>query len=296
MLTASVELSQIRDRQTWEPRVKARADRNNGAEAMFAAAMQAPFLSAEEETQLVEEARAGSSQSFERLLKAHLRLVFKVARGYTTYGFSLDELVAEGLLGLVEAATRFDAERSVRLATYATWWIRAYIRRYTVMNRRIVRTPSSRNGRTLLANLRRTQRELAQRTGEQPDARAVAEILGVSVSDVEEMESALSGRDVPCGFDGDGDDIASVGASPEALFAETEEREVFLRSVQDALKKLTDRERRILEARYRSDETGSLAAIGRGMGLSRERVRQLEHQAYAKMRHAITPLAQAARP
>ena len=269
--------------------MKVRVERNAGVEGLFAAAKRAPVLSAEDEVRLALEARAGSERSFEQLLQAHLRLVLTVAREFTSYGLPLDELVSEGLLGLVEAARRFDPERGVRLAAYAAWWIRAYVRRYTIFNRRIVRTPSSRHGRKLLANLRRTQRELAQRSGERPDATTVAEALGVGVRDVEEMEAALSGRDVVCGFDQDGHgaEIASPAATPEAIFGEAEEREVFLNSMRVALDALSDRERRILQERYLEEETGSLAAIGRGMGLSRERVRQLEHEAQEKMRHAI---------
>jgi RNA polymerase sigma-32 factor len=103
------------------------------------------------------------------------------------------------------------------------------------------------------------------------------------------MEAALSGRDVPCGHDPEGRaiDIASESPSPESVVAETEEREQSMNAVKGAMMKLTDRERHILEQRYLTDESNSLASIGRGMGLSRERVRQLEHQAQAKMRHAI---------
>ena len=178
-----------------------RDDRSLGLESMLRAAKQAPMLTAEKELELAHKAAEGSEQAFEALLKSHLRLVLTIAHEFSSYGLPLDELISEGLLGLVEAARRFDPERGVRLAAYAAWWIRAYMRRYTIFNRRIVRTPSSRHGRKLLANLRRTQRELAQQTGEAPDAETVAEVLGVGVRDVEEMEAALSGRDVPCGHD-----------------------------------------------------------------------------------------------
>ena len=269
--------------------MKARDERGLGADALLRAARSAPILSADEELRLARQARAGSGASFERLLKAHLRLVLTVARDFGSYGLPLDELVSEGLLGLVEAARRFDPERGVRLAAYAAWWIRAYIRRYTIFNRRIVRTPSSRHGRKLLANLRRTQRDLAQTSGERPDASTVAEVLGVGVRDVEEMESALSGRDLPCGFDPDGHgfEIASQAPSPETLVADAEDRERSRGALRDAMRGLPERERCILEQRYLNEETGSLASIGRSLGLSRERVRQLEHEAQVKVRHAI---------
>jgi RNA polymerase sigma-32 factor len=264
-------------------------NRDSGLEALLQAAKKAPMLTAEEELRLAKEASAGSGAGFERLLKSHLRLVLTIAHEFSAYGLPLDDLVSEGLLGLVEAARRYDPERGVRLAAYAAWWIRAYMRRYTIFNRRIVRTPSSRHGRKLLANLRRIQREVAQTTGERPDAETVAKLLGVGVRDVEEMEAALSGRDIPCGFDPEGRamDLPSEGPSPEVLVAETEEREWSMNAVNEAMRTLSRRERHILQKRYLTEESSSLASIGRGMGLSRERVRQLEHQAQAKMREAI---------
>ncbi|MDH5673829.1 MAG: sigma-70 family RNA polymerase sigma factor [Myxococcales bacterium] len=266
-----------------------RDNRDLGLGAMLEAAKSAPMLSAQEELELAQRAAQGCERSFEKLLKSHLRLVLTIAHEFSSYGLRLDELVSEGLLGLVEAARRFEPERGVRLAAYAAWWIRAYMRRYTIFNRRIVRTPSSRHGRKLLANMRRTQRELAQKSGEQPDAQAVAEALGVGVRDVEEMEAALSGRDVPCGYDPEGrsTELVAEAPSPEDVVAVAEERSQAEQALRGAMSVLSDRERHIVEERYLSGESCSLATIGRGMGLSRERVRQLEHQAQAKIRHAI---------
>jgi RNA polymerase sigma-32 factor len=269
--------------------VKARDERDTALSTLQRAARRAPMLSAEEELRLAERAAAGSEAAFERMLAAHLRLVLTIAHEFTTYGLPVEDLVSEGMLGLVEAARRFDPERGVRLAAYAAWWIRAYMRRYTIFNRRIVRTPSSRHGRKLLANLRRTQRELTQATGERPDAETIAKHLGVGVRDVEEMEAALSGRDVPCGFDAEGRslELPAEAPSPEALVAEREQRDWSLRALDGAMSALSKRERHIVHARYLNEQSTSLASIGRGMGLSRERVRQLEHQAHTKMREAI---------
>jgi RNA polymerase sigma-32 factor len=251
------------------------------------------MLSSTDELRLAKQASAGSDASFERLLRSHLRLVLTIAHEFSAYGLPLEDLAGEGMLGLVEAARRFDPDRGVRLAAYAAWWIRAYMRRYTIFNRRIVRAPSSRHGRKLLANLRRTQRELAQASGERPDADAVATALGVGVRDVEEMEAALSGRDIPCGSDAEGRalDLPEDGPSPEAMVADNEERERSVEVVRDALHRLSNRERHIVQERYFGADSTSLASIGRGMGLSRERVRQLEHQAQAKLRDAIAASA-----
>jgi RNA polymerase sigma-32 factor len=270
--------------------VKTTDHRQSAIESLTAAARSTEMLSADQEVELAKRAAQGDDRAFERLLKAHLRLVLTIAREFGRYGLPAEELVSEGMLGLVEAARRFQHERGVRLAAYAGWWIRAYMRRYTLYNRRIVRTPSSRHGRRLLANLRKTQRALTQLNGERPDADAVAQALGVGVRDVEEMEAALSGRDVACGHDADGRsvELPSASPSPETIVAETEEVERSLEAMRRAMCGLSPREQDILRHRYLAGESRSLASIGRGMGLSRERVRQLEHQAQAKMRHAIT--------
>ena len=115
------------------------------------------LLSAEEETALARAAVAGSQPAFDRLLAAHVRLVLSIAHSLRKYGLPMEDLVGEGLVGLVEAARRFDPERGVRLGTYAAKAIRASMRRYTLAHRRIVRLPSTRDGRKLLANLRRAQ-------------------------------------------------------------------------------------------------------------------------------------------
>jgi len=273
--------------------VTIRNERESGVFAMSHAARKSPMLSAEQELELARAAQAGSEQAFEQLLRAHFRLVLSIARELGRYGLPADELVSEGMLGLVEAARRFDPDRGVRLAAYAAWWIRAYMRRYTIENRRIVRAPSSRHGRKLLANLRRTQRELAQVLGMQPNNDAVAVRLGVPVRDVEEMEAALSGRDVPCSHEpyGQCHEPVSEAPSPESIVADAEEREACIRSVNEALRTLTPRERAILQSRYLEGESTTLASIGRGLGLSRERVRQLEHDAQHKMRAAIAQSA-----
>lgn len=267
-----------------------RSQRSSGTEGLLRAAKRAPILSPHDEARLARSAQKGSKDAFEGLLIAHLRLVLTIAHEFGTYGLPSDELVSEGLLGLVEAARRFDPERNVRLAAYAAWWIRAYMRRYTIANRRIVRTPSSRHGRKLLANLRRTQRELTQKLGEVPDAETVARELGVQVRDVDEMEGALSGRDIACGsdFENRSLDLRCELPSPEAVVADVEQRDRSAASLQRALRSLSMREREIVKQRCLTESAPSLAAIGRDLGLSRERVRQIEQRAHTKLRQALS--------
>lgn len=257
---------------------------------MFRIAKEAPMLSAAEERTLAEAYRTGSQQALERLVTSHMRLVISIAQSYSRHGVPLDELISEGGLGLMEAAQRFEPERGVRFAVYAAWWVRAYIRRYTIANRRIVRTPSTRNARKLLARLRSTQREVAQRQGEPASHEVVAQILDVKPEDVETMDAVLGGRDVPLAGTvpaGEGWDVVDDGPSPEEHTAAEEMRAASSEALCRAFHALDEREREIVRRRYFDDEKASLSTIARSLGLSRERVRQLEHRAQHKMRQVM---------
>lgn len=251
------------------------------------------MLSADYEKQLVAGFQEGSADSLRQLLSSHLRLVLSMARRYVGHGASLEDLIGEGNLGLVEAARRFDAQRGVRFGTYAAWWVRAYVRRYALANRRIVATPSTRNARRILGRLRSTQRSISQSEGRPAERHEVAMALGVSESDVAMVESALSGRDVPVGptESGYGFEVANQEPSPEQAAAERESREVAHGKLFAAMKELSDRERVIVQRRWLDEDTATLAALGQTLGLSRERVRQLEKRAQRKLRAALLDVA-----
>ncbi|MCS6799709.1 MAG: sigma-70 family RNA polymerase sigma factor, partial [Myxococcota bacterium] len=168
------------------------------------AASRAPMLSADEERRLLSAIGAGEPRALERLVATHLRLVVSIARRYTGGGASLEDLVGEGLLGLVEAVRRFEIDRGTRFGTYAAWWVRAYVRRYALANRRIVGAPTTRAGRRLMARLRRTEWEIAQRTGRPALRSEVARALDVSEEDVALVQALLGTRDVALGPHDDG--------------------------------------------------------------------------------------------
>ncbi len=195
----------------------------------------------------------------------------------------------EGVLGLMEAAHRFDPERGIRFGTYAAWWVRAYIRRYALTNRRIVAPPSTRAARRIIASLRRTERELAADSGRCPERAEVAAAIGVSTEDLTMVEGLLGGRDVPIGpvDDGIGFEPVADAASPEQETAAEEARQQDAGAVHQALSLLSERERAIVQRRILDDERTSLSALGQTMGLSRERVRQLEKRAQLKLRDAL---------
>jgi RNA polymerase sigma-32 factor len=252
-------------------------------------ASDAPMLDYRTERDYARRVRAGDPEALAALLASHLRLVMSIAQRYTRHGVPLEDLIAEGNLGLVEAARRFDAEKGIRFSTYATWWIRAVIRRYTLANRRIVPAPSTRNGRRLISVLRETQRRLTAELGCVPSRERVASELGVSPDEVAMVEGALGGRDVPLtpSEGGPSFELVAEVASPEEQAAE---RELYARkvaSVGAALERLDRRERTIVEKRLLEDEADTLADIGDSLGLSRERVRQLELRAKQKLRDAL---------
>jgi RNA polymerase sigma-32 factor len=211
----------------------------------------------------------------------------------------MGDLIQEGHVGLLEAAARFEPDREVRFSTYATWWIRASIQDYILRNWSIVRGGTSSSQKALFFNLRRLRARLAQSTDDRPRPLIFAEIakaIGVSAGDVEMMNARLSGGDMSLNAPvGDGEDSSSdrqdflVDAVP--LPDETageridgERRRAWLHS---ALTVLSPRELHIVEERRLRDEAATLESLGESLGISKERVRQIEHRALEKLRDAL---------
>lgn len=248
-----------------------------------------PLLDADTERELARRVRAGCARSLDELLAAHLRLVRSISRRYEGYGVASDDLIGEGYLALVEAARRFDPERGARFATYAAWWVRAHLRSYTLENRRIVGSPSTRAARKILGRLRQTERELAQRHGAPATREQVASALGVSSKDIEMVQTSLAARDVAIGAREGGRtiELPDYAATPEQRVGDAEQRGVHSEAVQRALERLDEREREIVQRRLLDDDPATLASLGERLGLSRERVRQLERRAQDKLRAAL---------
>jgi RNA polymerase sigma-32 factor len=258
------------------------------------AAMVAPMLDADTEAEHIRRIQdQDDARALEALLASHMRLVVSVAARFSRTGVSLAELVAEGNLGLVEAARRFDREKGTRFSTYAAWWVRARVSRFAMGNRRIVAAPSTRNARRLLSGLRTAERTLIQATGERPTREEIAAATGTTADDVALVETALSARDVPVGPSDDGSSIelGSELPSPEAAIAEDEESRLRSDRIARALALLDVREREVVQRRILEDEEETLASIGRVLGLSRERVRQIEARAKRKLRAALLEVA-----
>jgi RNA polymerase sigma-32 factor len=268
--------------------------------SLIRAALSAPYLDREEERDLAVRWKEDKDQeALDRIAVSHMRLVISMASKFRGFGLPVGDLIQEGHVGLLEAAARFEPEREVRFSTYASWWIRASIQDYILRNWSIVRGGTSSTQKALFFNLRRLRARLAQ-GGEMISTSAAYEqistALGVSVSDVAMMDSRLSAPDTSLNQPLLEDDAGSsdrldflVSDDPRPDEAAEEAIDVERRSgwLYDALGVLNARELRIIRERRLRDESATLEALGETMGISKERVRQIESRAMEKLRSAL---------
>jgi len=263
------------------------------------AAMRAPYLERDEEHVLaLRWKEENDQQALHRITVAHMRLVISMASKFRHYGLPLGDLIQEGHVGLLEAAARFEPAREVRFSTYATWWIRASMQDYILRNWSIVRGGTSSAQKALFFNLRRLRARLAN--GAEPLSNAslyheVSVALGVPEADVAMMDSRLSSPDSSLNAplaDENGaaermDFLVSEDPLPDEIVGEridVQRRAVWLRS---ALGALNARELRIIEERRLSDDGATLESLGEQLGISKERVRQIEARAMEKLKLAL---------
>jgi RNA polymerase sigma-32 factor len=262
--------------------------------------MRMPMLEAEDETDLARRWRQdGDETALHTLTSAYLRLVVAMAAKFRNYGLPTSELVQEGNVGLMQAAARFDPERGVRFSTYAAWWIRAAIQDYILRNWSIVRTGTTSAQKALFFNLRRLRARIDD-TGEHLTRETrtfVARKLRVPEAEVEAMAARMSGPDrslnAPLGeAGGDWQDILpDEGLLPDAETMQRRDGEARVRWVEAALGRLNDRERLIIrERRLEEDNIVTLESLGARLGVSKERVRQIEQGAMDKLRRALVEL------
>jgi RNA polymerase sigma-32 factor len=251
----------------------------------------APISREQEQALALRWREQGDLDAARQLVLSNLRLVVKIAMEYRRSWTNLLDLIQEGNLGLLQAVQRFDPGQNVKLASYAAYWIRAYILKYLIDNIRMVRLGSSRAERKLFFRLNREKREL-ERQGFEVEPRLLAERLDVSEQDVLQMEQRLAESDVSLDAPlGGGDSERSVadlvaGAAPSAEeeFGDEELRGVFLAKVKEFAEGLDDRDRRIVDARILAEEPRTLQELGAEFGVTRERVRQLEARLVGRLR------------
>ncbi len=256
-----------------------------------------PLLTPDEEHALgLQWQRDRDPVSGRRLVTANLRFVVKIAFEYRTYGVRLLDLIQEGNLGLMVAVERFDPSRGVRLTTYAVWWIRAYIQEHIRRSWSLVRFGTTRAEQRCFYRLRR-ERQRLERGGASADPERLAEALGIKPVELQAIESRITRRDLslddPAFSDTEetrGDRLADDRLGPEQAVAEREAAECSRRGIQSALSELDPRERAIIQRRFLNQRSSTLKELGETLGISRERVRQLEARAMAKMRMRLRDL------
>ena len=241
-----------------------------------------------------------------KLVTSHLRLVAKIAMGYRGYGLPVSEIVSEGNVGLMQAVKRFEPDKGFRLATYAMWWIRASIQEYVLRSWSMVKMGTTAAQKKLFFNLRKAKANIgAIEEGDlTPEhTEKLADQLGVSESEVTEMNRRLSGPDAslnaPLRSDSESqwqDWLADDSADQETRMAEREEMGDRRALLAGALDTLTERERDIIQARRLVEEPVTLEDLSQKYGVSRERVRQIEVRAFEKLQQAMQAAMKKAPP
>jgi RNA polymerase primary sigma factor len=248
-----------------------------------------PLMSAEEEAEVARRAQNGDQAALDQLVQANLRFVVSVAKKYVNQGVPIEDLVNEGNMGLIKAAQRFDVDRGYKFISYAVWWIRQAILVALSQGSRIVRIPLNRS--SMLYKIGRASRELDQRLGRVPTPEEIARHLDLPVEEVEEtmrISNSHVSLDMTMSEEGDDKSFLSYLEDEDATRPdEYAENELLGESMRKALDTLDERERRIMELYFglNGEEPLTLEDIGKRLGLTRERIRQIKEHAVQRLRH-----------
>lgn len=270
----------------------------SGDRKMIRTAMRAEMLEREDELALAKAWRdKGDESALNRLTNAYLRLVISMAGKFKHYGIPLGDLIQEGSVGLLEAASRFEPERDVRFSTYAGWWVRAAMQDFVLRNWSIVRTGTTSAHKSLFFNLKRLKTQLGV-PNDKPlpleGRQKIAKDMGVREVDVTLMEGRLSGVDrslnAPVADESVQewqDLLPSEDPAPDEAVADAVDQDKRTRLIADAMENLSEREALIIRERRLVEEGVTLSELGKRLGVSKERVRQLEAQALGKLKKAL---------
>ncbi len=250
-----------------------------------------PLLSRDEEKALaIRYLKKNDLAAAYGLVTGNLRLVVKIAMEYRRAWRDIMDLIGEGNVGLMQAVKKYDPYRGVRFSSYSAWWIRAYILRYIINNARMVKLGTTQAQRTLFYQLGR-ERERLRRMGITPDSQTLAKALSVKESEVEEMAQRLSGVDLSLEAPrGEGEDTTLLDALPSALagaeelVGDEQSRALYREKLAAFVSSLPEREQCIFRARWMSEDQRTLQEVGDELGITRERVRQIEARLLARLR------------
>ncbi len=250
------------------------------------------LLTAQQEVDLARRVQKGDKEARDEMIRANLRLVISIAKRYTNLGIALSDLIEEGNIGLMRGVDKFDPEKGFRFSTYAAWWIKQGISRAIIDQGKMIRVPVYLNEEIM--KYRKVVEKLTQLLRRRPTTAEIAKKLKVTVDKVRELDSAItkmSSLDAPLGEDGDGQVKDLV--EDESMAAPDAEVEIFFNKERATaiLANLEERERIIIEMRFGLKEDGeqhTLSQIAKQLGISRERVRQIEELTIQKMKKFLT--------
>ncbi len=258
-----------------------------------------PMLSEQQEVDLATRLRDdGDVDAARQLVMSHLRVVVAIARGYLGYGLPHADLIQEGNIGLMKAVKRFDPARGVRLVSFAIHWIKAEIHEYIIKNWRLVKIATTKAQRKLFFNLRGMKKDST--TLQPAEVQSIATQLGVKPEEVVEMETRLTGRDIPldAGSDDDDERFAPIAylpdphAEPSEVLAQTQLAHLQDTGLKSALASLDDRSRTIVQRRWLTEgDSATLHELAAEYGVSAERIRQIEAKAMQKLRGILAAVA-----
>ena len=257
-----------------------------------------PSLSSEEELELAYRLKKDNDlEAAKKLILSHLKLVMKIARSYSGYNLPHADLVQEGNIGLMKAVKRFDPDRGVRLVSFAIYWIKAEIQEYVIKNWRLVKTATTKAQRKLFFNLRSLRKTLQPLKPE--EIKSIAEELKVKEEEVKEMEYRLNGREIAIDYSDDESEddhykpisyLQDDSLSPSDQLEQDEIKENNFSLLRHSLKKLDDRSRVIVEARWlSSNKSETLHELAAKFDVSAERIRQIEQNALTKLKALMVP-------
>jgi RNA polymerase sigma-32 factor len=264
----------------------------------FNFSMRQALLTKEDEINFIKDWQLSQNQkSLNKIVSAHLRLVISIANKFRNYGLPINELVQEGNVGLMQAVDKFDLDRDVRFSTYSSWWIKAAMQTFILKNWSIVRIGTTAAQKSLFFKLKTIMSKIEKDNNTSFNdyhQQKLAEDIGVKFKDIEDMKGRLSGSDqsLNATFSENSDLeiqdlLVDQRASPEQNTILSKDTKIISNLINDALNKLPEREKKIIGARQLSENTVTLQELGKDLGISKERVRQLENRALSKLKLSL---------
>ena len=263
----------------------------------------AAILEKDEEFRLINDWRDNKTpKSLQKILNSYLRLAISFARKYSSYGLPIDDLIHEGVLGIMHALEKFDTSKDFRLSTYASWWIRASIQDYILKNWSVVRTGSTASQKALFFNLKKIKQQINDVSREfmgQDEINKVSNMLNVKSIEVQNMESRLTGGDLHLNQKVDSDNendlmslLADERQNPEETFEDFNDKNIKKDFINKAIETLNDREKKIICLRKFREKSITLDELGQMLKISKERVRQIETKALEKLKKSLLEISQ----